>query len=233
MGSPVSDQLAYDAEKPQHHVRITRPFLLGMYPVTQCEYQRVMGENPSRFRDDDRLPVEWVSWFDAVNFCNRLSELEGIEPYYDIDGEQVRVSGGSGYRLPTEAQWEYACRAGTTTRWYYGDDPEQLTEYAWFDQNSGGRTHSVGEKLPNAWGLYDMHGNVWEWCWDWYGKYGRVVAEDPTGPSGGSYRVYRGGGWAFDAGYCRAAYRGWDTPSLRDGFLGFRLARSVSLSPAR
>ncbi len=165
-----------------------------MYPVTQYEYQRVMGENPSRFHGDDRLPVESVSWFDAIEFCNRLSGLEGLEPYYDIDDivrKHVRVSGGSGYRLPTEAEWEYACRAGTTTRWCCGDDPEQLTEHAWFGENSGSRTHPVGQKLPNAWGLYDMHGNVWEWCGDWFDKYARAVAKDPTGPAAAAPRLLR------------------------------------------
>ena len=185
MGSRVLELQASAEERPRHQVRLTRPFLLGMYLVTQCEYEQVTGENPSHFRGDDRLPLESVSWFDAVNFCNRLSDLEGLEPYYDIDEQHVRVGGGAGYRLPTEAEWEYACRAATTTRWYHGDDQEQLSESAWFDENSGQQTHPVGEKLPNAWGLYDMQGNVWEWCWDWYGKYGRAVTEDPTGPSGG------------------------------------------------
>ena len=142
------------AEGPQHRVRITKPFWMGMTHVTQEEYQRVMGSNPSKFQGDPKWPVDQVSWDDAIEFCRRLSELPGEKAAKRI------------YGLPTEAQWEHACRAGTTTRWYSGDDESGLREVAWFSTNAGTQTHAVGEKKPNAWGLYDMHGSVCQWCQD-------------------------------------------------------------------
>jgi formylglycine-generating enzyme required for sulfatase activity len=162
-------------EAPKHRVRITQPFYLGMFEVTQAEYERVMGTNPSRFKGDARRPVEQVSWEDAAEFCRRLSSLE------------AKQSAGRSYRLPTEAEWEYACRAGTTTTWYSGDDEAGLKGVAWYGGGSRGSTHPVGQKKPNAWGLYDMHGNVWEWCADWldenyYKHFADEVAVDPTGP---------------------------------------------------
>ena len=180
MGSPAGDDQASDDEKPQHRVQITRPFYLGVYEITQAQYQAVMGVNPSYFsskgggkdevagQSTDRHPVENVFWLDAVTFCNKLSELEGRKPFYEIDGQKVRVPNwdGPGYRLPTEAEWEYACRAGTRTRYSFGDDEASLREYSWFDGNSGMQTHPVGEKRRNEFGLFDMHGNVYEWCWD-------------------------------------------------------------------
>jgi formylglycine-generating enzyme required for sulfatase activity len=190
MGSPDSDPDAYDWEKPQHRVRITRPFYLGACPVTQAEYRAVMGESPSHFKEQPENPVEIVSWYDAVRFCNRLSERDDLRPFYSIAGERITVPDwdGAGYRLPTEAEWEYACRAGTTTRYWFGDDPAALGDYAWYSENSAGRTHPVREKRPNSWGLYDMHGHVWEWCWDlWDAEYYRQFAsgslvDDPRGP---------------------------------------------------
>ena len=181
MGSPDEDKDAEADEKPRHHVRITRPFYLGATEVTQEEYQKVMGQNPSWFsaaggckgevagQDTGRHPVEGVSWFDAIEFCNRLSQCEGLPPYYRSEGQQVSITGGEGYRLPTEAEWEYACRAGSQTRYSFDDDAASLFEFAWYDGNSGRTTHAVGQKRPNGFGLSDMHGNVWEWCWDWYG----------------------------------------------------------------
>jgi formylglycine-generating enzyme required for sulfatase activity len=215
MGSPDSDSTTWDNEKPQHLVRISRPFYLGVTEMTQAQYERVMGTNPSRFKEA-QLPVEGVSWEDAVAFCGRLSDKEGRT-----------------YRLPTEAEWEYACRAGSTTKWSFGEDVSSLNEYAWYSANSNGTTHSVGEKKANAWGLYDMHGNVWEWCSDWYGGYASTAMDDPTGPTAGSDRVFRGGvrnGLARD---CRSAVRGRSAPAVRSDDLGFRVASSSVVTPSR
>lgn len=179
-GSHASDEVASTSEKPPHLVRITRSFYLGMYPVTQAQWEQVMGTNPSHFRGADR-PVDNVSWEDSQDFIRRLNNLVA---------ERGRV-----YRLPTEAEWEYACRAGTTSRYYFGDDDSLLGEYAWYSDNSGRQTHPVGQKSPNPWGLYDMHGNVSEWCSDWYSEYytTRSPIDDPTGPRTGKHRVLRGG----------------------------------------
>ena len=216
----------HNAEKPQHQVRITRPFFLGIHEVTQGQYQAVMGENPSQFKGSDDLPVEQVSWLDAVLFCNKLSEQEKKTPFYRINGREVTIAGGNGYRLPTEAEWEYACRAGSTTLYPFGDDMSKLGDHAWYESNSGLKTHPVGQKRPNAWGLYDMLGNVWEWCQDWYedGYYRASPPADPPGPSEASYRVIRGGSWNDNARYCRPASRYGSAPEYRGDYLGFRVA---------
>ncbi len=220
MGSPDDDSSAWAAEKPQHTVRITKPFYLGVTEVTQEQYERVMGTNPSQFKGAE-VPVERVSWEDVMEFCRRLSALPAEQ------------SAGRVYRLPSEAEWEYACRAGSKTKWSFGDDESQLQEYAWYSGNSSRRTHPVGHKKPNAWGLYDMHGNVYEWCSDWWMRdYTTTAVIDPTGPARGSGRVYRGGSWGGVARICRSAYRYGFVPSYRGGFLGFRLAGIVS-SPSR
>ena len=185
-----------------------------------------MGENPSYFSalgdgknyasgiDTSQFPVEMVNWDDAVEFSRKLSEQEGVE-----------------YRLPTEAEWEYACRAGTTTAYSFGDDVAQLGEYAWYSGNSSS-THPVGELKPNAWGLYDMHGNVYEWCQDWHGPYGKeTVLIDPTGPVSGERRVLRGGAFNDRPKIVRSAYRTNSQPAYRSYTLGFRLARTYDLSP--
>jgi formylglycine-generating enzyme required for sulfatase activity len=213
-------------EKPPHLVKITRPFYLGDREVTQGQYQAVMGENPSHFKGSDDLPVEEVSWLDAVSFCNKLGEKEGRTPCYRIDGDRVSVVAGNGYRLPTEAEWEYACRAGSTTRYPFGDNEAELGEYAWFDGNAGNKTHPVGQKRPNRWGLYDMLGSVWEWCQDGYdaGYYATSPPADPPGPSGAPSRVFRGGSWYLNPTRCCPAYRGRFAPVFREDFLGFRLA---------
>jgi formylglycine-generating enzyme required for sulfatase activity/tRNA A-37 threonylcarbamoyl transferase component Bud32 len=205
-----------DNEKPVHAVRITKTFYLGVTEVTNAQWQAVMGsEPPSTWKDADR-PVEMVTWTDAVEFCRKLSERPDER------------AAGRVYRLPTEAEWEHACRAGTTTKWASGDDEKALGEFAWFDGNSGGQTNSVGRKRPNAWGLHDMHGNVWEWCSDWAGDYAVGELADPTGPAGGSKKVIRGGCWNHLAGGCRSADRRRFVPSTRGDGLGFRLALSAS-----
>jgi formylglycine-generating enzyme required for sulfatase activity len=205
MGTNDSD--ANSNEQPAHTVRITRPFYLGKYEVTQGQWQAVMGNNPSRFTGDPNRPVENVSWEDVQEFVRRLNSREG----------------GATYRLPTEAEWEYAARAGTTTRWSFGDDASQLGRYAWYEGNAGGQTHPVGQLQPNPWGLYGMHGNVWEWVQDWYGTYTSGTAVDPAGLSSGSTRVNRGGSWNNTARNCRSANRNDDTPGNRNDNLGFRL----------
>ncbi len=208
MGSPAGEAGRDSDEGPQHRVKITKPFYLGVHEVTQAQYEAVMGKKPSYFKGSD-LPVESVSWEEAKEFCQRLSARENRT-----------------YRLPTEAEWEYACRANTTTAYNFGNETSQLGGSAWFYGNSDGKTHSVGAKRPNAWGLYDMHGNVWEWCEDWYGAeyYAKSPPEDPTGPATGSDRVFRGGSWSVSAANCRAANRSGYVPGYRNSRLGFRVA---------
>ena len=203
-----------DNEKPPHKVRITRPFYLGVFPVTQAEYQAVTGQNPSHFSDNPRHPVAQVSWNDAVAFAQKLSQLTG------------ELKRGLTYRLPWEAEWEYACRAGSTGKWCYGDQASQLGDYAWYRGNSR-ETHPVGEKKPNAWGLHDMHGNVWEWCQDLYeaGYYEKSPTDDPPGPSSGSDRVYRGGSWNYYGPDCRSGFRYGGTPGFRVSDVSFRLVQ--------
>ena len=228
MGSPDSDPDAENDEKPPHRVRITRPFYLGAYEVTRRQYRAVTGTDPSSFKDSDDLPVDQVSWNDAVAFSNKLSEMEGLKPCYESGGG-LRL-GGDGYRLPTEAEWEYACRAGTTTRYSCGDEAARLGGFAWYRGNSERRTHPVGKKRPNAWGLYDMHGNVFEWCGDWYAEgYDRgSPGVDPAGPSKAEGRVVRGGGWgSLGTQSCRSASRLKDAPTKGYFNRGFRIARTL------
>jgi formylglycine-generating enzyme required for sulfatase activity len=196
-----------------HKVTLTHSFHLGQHEVTQEQYEKVMGATPSNFKGPQN-PVEKVSRDDAVEFCRKLSELP------------EEKSGGYVYRLPTEAEWEYACSAGTTTAYSFGDSESELGDYAWYDKNSGKTTHPVGGKKPNPWGLYDMHGNVWEWCQDWHGDYPSGSVTDPTGVASGSDRVGRGGGWGNFYVECRSAHRYWSRPSRRGNHLGFRVLRS-------
>src|SRR5262249_28372643 len=163
--------------------------------VTQELYEKVMGVNPSK-RKGARNPVERTQWTDAVRFCNKCSELDGLTPCYDLNTWECRFE-ADGYRLPTEAEWEYACRAGSQAKYCFGDAEADLTRFAWFKPGSGGMTRPVGQKLPNRWGLYDMHGNVWQWCNDWYAEssYAESPRQDPKGPSAGKKRVLRGGAW--------------------------------------
>jgi formylglycine-generating enzyme required for sulfatase activity len=227
MGASPEDKEADADERPQHRVTISRPFYLGIHEVTQSEYKQIMGQNPSRFQDSDQQPVEQVSWFDAVAFCNKLSEREGRKPSYQIEGEKVTILSGNGFRLPTEAEWEYACRAGSETKYPFGDDSAELGKYAWFGEDfNTGKTHPVGQKQPNRWGLHDMLGNVWEWCQDGYdaNSYKNAPPVDPPGPSGASHRVFRGGGWRGSPRGCRSADRVRSEPEDRSSCLGFRLA---------
>jgi formylglycine-generating enzyme required for sulfatase activity len=226
MGSPESEQGRNEIEN-QHEVTISKDYYLGVYEVTQAQYEKVMGKNPSHFQgaivgnENADLPVEKVSWDDAVEFCKKLSDLP----------EEKKA--GREYRLPTEAEWEYACRAGSKTVYSFDDEEGLLPEYGWFDRNSSNRTHTVGLLDPNAWGLYDMHGNVWEWCSDRYGEYPKGAVADPTGPEMGSLRVIRGGSWNFAAAECRSASRDWSGPSDHGDDLGFRVALSSSGIPPK
>ena len=196
----------------RHEVTLSKPFYMGVTEVTQAQYEAVMGTNPSKIKGATN-PVEMVSWNDATEFCKKLSEKT----------RQV-------VRLPTEAEWEYACRAGTQTAYSFGDDPSALGDYAWYGKNSGGTTHPVSQKKPNAWGLYDMHGNVWEWCADWYADYPQGPVTDPSGPATGVIRarVWRGGSWDFDDTVrFRCAFRDCRDPTYRDCNLGFRCAMTL------
>ncbi|MBM4284603.1 MAG: formylglycine-generating enzyme family protein [Deltaproteobacteria bacterium] len=213
MGSEKGESGRLDNEE-QHQVTISRPFYLQTTEVTQGQWQQVMGHNPAKFNQNgDDSPVERVSWDDAQAFLAKLNQMEKTGQY----------------RLPTEAEWEYACRAGGAARFSFGNDGAKLGEYAWYDQNSGGRTHPVGQLKPNAWGLYDMHGNVWEWCQDWYGEYAAGPVTDPRGPSSGRFRVLRGGSWYLASqAFFRCAHRHRDRPTLRSDLVGFRVARDPS-----
>jgi formylglycine-generating enzyme required for sulfatase activity len=224
MGSPESEEGRKENET-QHEVTISKDYYLGVYEVTQAQYEKVIGKNPSHFQgaivgnQNADLPVEQVSWDDAVEFCKKLSELP----------EEKKA--GRVYRLPTEAQWEYACRAGSKTAYSFDDEEGLLLEHGWFNRNSSDRIHTVGLLEPNAWGLYDMHGNVWEWCSDWYGDYPKGALSDPTGPKEGYFRVNRGGSWGNEAAFCRSADRYRGLPSYRFDYLGFRVALSPSTKP--
>jgi formylglycine-generating enzyme required for sulfatase activity len=223
------------AEGPRHHVRITQPFYLGMYPVTQEEYRRVTGTNPSEFsatgkgkgkvvgQDTGQFPVEMVSWNDAAEFCRRISDLP------------AEKAARRRYQLPTEAQWEYACRAGSTGRFCFSredraipkeDEDRELSEYGWFAGNSDGMPHAVGLKRANAWGLCDMHGTIWQFCQDWFGDayYAKSPVNDPGGPSNGGWRMGRGGCWNTPALECRSAYRLAFETGDRYNFQGFRVS---------
>ena len=197
-------------EKPIHSVTISEAFYMGKYEVTQKEWKAVMGDNPSSFKGD-KLPVEQVSWNDIQEFIKKLNQKEG----------------GTKYRLPTEAEWEYAARAGSNSKWSFGDNESQLGDYAWYGSNSNSQTHPVGQKKPNKYGLYDVHGNVWEWVQDWYDSnyYSSSPKTDSKGPSSGSYRVLRGGGWNYNAVDARSADRGNSYPGSRYSDIGFRLVR--------
>ena len=224
MGSPEGEK-DHQEEEAQVTVALTKPFGLGKTEVTQGQWKSVMGSEPwngqGNVKADKDCPAKYVSWDDATKFCRKLTEIERKSGKLKADEE---------YRLPTEAEWEYACRAGTTTAYSFGDDEKQLGEYAWFDGNTGGEryAHKVGLKKPNPWGLHDMHGDVWEWCSDWYGEK-LSGGTDPVGQKHSIARVIRGGSGGYSPGYCRSAYRPYSAPSYRSSILGFRVARSQSV----
>jgi formylglycine-generating enzyme required for sulfatase activity len=232
MGSPVSENHRYRDEV-QHRVSV-KSFLLEAHEVTQKSYREIMGINPSSFQGDN-LPVEQVSWFDAVNYCNKRSIAEGLDPVYVINGENVNWNrSANGYRLPTEAEWEYACRAGSSAPFSTGNNI--TTNQANYNGTVGfpsygpqgsfrERTVTVGSFLPNSWGLYDMHGNVYEWCWDWLAAY-PDTASDYAGPASGTEKVARGGSWYHNVPNMRAAYRDASAPASKQPYLGFRVARN-------
>jgi len=249
----------YDDNKPVHEVTITKPFYMGKYEVTQAEYEKYCSytgtDSPSSsYGDGDNYPAYYVSWYDALVYCNKLSMAEGLTPCYSIDGSTNPDDWGAvptdwndtwaaatcdfkvnGYRLPTEAEWEYAARAGDNTvdsLTYSGtSDVNKLGEYAWYYDNSNSTTHEVGTKLPNAFGLYDMSGNVYEWCWNWLTDSYDTTTEggsDPTGTSAGSGRVNRGGSWGYGSGYCAVSCRGSGGPDCSGYYVGFRVVRQAN-----
>ena len=213
-------------EKPVHSVTVD-DFYISKYEVTQKEWKAVMGSNPSYFKGDN-LPVEQVSWYDAVEFCNKKSRKEGLTPCYSGSGKSITCNfNANGYRLPTEAEWEYAVRGGNKSRNYKYSGSNTIGDVAWYSSNSGSKTHPVGTKQANELGISDMSGNVWEWCWDWYDNdyYSSSPRNDPTGPSSGSYRVLRGGSWHDFDDYCRVAHRNFSNPDYSYNDYGFRIVR--------
>jgi formylglycine-generating enzyme required for sulfatase activity len=198
-------------------VTLTRDYWLGKYEVTQEEYEEIMGTNPSHFKSDPKRPVEKVSYYDAIAYGAELTRRER---------EAGRLPSGYEYRLPTEAEWEYACRAGTTNLFSFGESEAEAGSYAWTAENSNGATQPVGGKDPNGWGLHDMHGNVWEWCLDWFEDYPADPVTDPTGPAHGRFKVFRGGSWYHDPDMARTRNRFMMNPANGIYFVGFRIALS-------
>ena len=213
MGSPGFED-GREGDETQLKVTLTKPFFMGITEVTQAHFFRILRKNPSKFKAV-KHPVEQLTWDEAVEFCGRLSDLPSEK------------RAGRVYRLPTEAEWEYACRAGTTTAYSFGNDRGQLSNYGWWKVNSGGATHPVGLKKPNPWGLHDMHGNVYELCRDWHGNYSSGAVTDPAGPLSGSHRVCRGGGLHSPLQSCRSAKRGPHPPDSRQANLGFRVVCTI------
>jgi formylglycine-generating enzyme required for sulfatase activity len=214
-------------ESPIHEVTVSS-FWIGKYQVTQKEWTEVMGNNPSG-RKGKNLPVEMVIWYEVVEYCNKRSILEGLTPCYSGSGSNITCNwGANGYRLPTEAEWEYAARGGLKSKGYKYSGSNSIGTVAWYDENSGSRTHEVGTKKPNELGIHDMSGNVWEWCWDWYAGsyYKKSPSINPKGPNSGSYRVLRGGSWNFNHDFCRISYRDINNPNEGNNNYGFRVCRT-------
>jgi formylglycine-generating enzyme required for sulfatase activity len=239
MGSPVYERGRNNGER-QHRVRVNS-FFMAKYQITQEEYEEVMGTNPSIFKGTN-LPVESVSWYDALEYCNKRSQQEGLNPVYTIDIVRIDLNNlnsamrwlvtwnreANGYRLPTEAEWEYAAKGGNESPGdFIFSGSNNQAEVAWYSGTSGGTTHPVGTKAANMLELYDMSGNVWEWCWDWYGDYATNVRPDPMGASLGSHRVIRGGSWYDSAAYIRSAFRNSWIPSNTNISIGFRIVRTA------
>jgi len=233
MGSP-GDEYDRDFDETQNEITVSS-FLIGMYQVTQKEYRSLMKKNPSHFKGDN-LPVDSANWFNAIEFCNRLSKRDGLEPAYRYDELNVIWDrNANGYRLPTEAEWEYACRAGTTSPFSTGDNitSDQANFNGDFPYVNEGHlvyletTTAVGSYPPNPWGIYDMHGNVFEWCWDWHDYYVHRQYFNPVGPDSGRNRVIRGGSWTNGGYVLRSAYRGIYIPSSSNERIGFRVARNA------
>ena len=222
MGSPLTEHDRSTNESPQTYVSFSRGYWIERYEVTQSQYSSVMGTNPSRFYNYPNRPVEQVSWFDATNYCGRLTARER---------GAGRVPAGYEYRLATEAEWECAARAGSTTAFSYGEDPSYLalTNYAWILTNGAAMTHDVGTKLPSAWGIYDMAGNLWEWTRDNYGPYAGGWVVDAIGPPSGNNKVMRGGSFRFAGGDCRAATREYNPPTFASDGIGIRVVLGPQL----
>ncbi|HNE39545.1 formylglycine-generating enzyme family protein [Accumulibacter sp.] len=233
MGSPPGEAGRSADEGPLHEVTLDA-FACMPHPVTRGLYRKLMPQIKRNWieKDADDWPANRISWYDAVQFCNRLSDEDGLARCYEIEGTNVTWQhAADGYRLPTEAEWEYACRAGSETRYSFGDDAAELVRHAWYSANADGHPHAVGGLAPNAWGLHDMHGNVWEWCWDWFGDYPAEAEINPVGPVGGTWRVLRGGSFAFWAVVLRSAFRFRNWPVVGDEFIGFRCVRGPRRQP--
>jgi formylglycine-generating enzyme required for sulfatase activity len=224
MGSPVTEAGHEADEWPRTTVILAADFWMSIYEITQAQYRNIMGTNPSWFSTYNTLPVEQVSWDEASEFCHRLTEHED---------QAGRLPAGYAYRLPTEAEWEYAARAGSTNQFSYGDDPgyAKISDYAWDKYSSFGTTHAVGTKKPNGWGLYDLSGNVLEWCLDWYGDYPGGQVRNPTGPAEGDFRVMRGGSFYDTGEFCRPAFRLYDWTDDRFYNVGFRVVLAQKVLP--